>query len=252
MKTTLSLLTAIALAVGITGLARAEVTSQNVVGYTQVGVTGGVYQQIGTPFRQIGAPVIDIQDLVIEGAEAGDRILFYRSAVGTGYDIYDYRDMTYDEQWQEAGPGWEDLATGQRAVRAVEPGEGYWYLPQQTKDLLFAGEVVTGQATLDGIGNGVYFIIANPHPTKVNIQEIDFDGIAAGDRMLYYRTAVGTGYDIYDYRDMTYDEQWQEAGPGWEDLATGQRAVRTNQVAEAFWLLAAGEVDVTFPPPVLD
>lgn len=71
----------------------AEVVSSNIVGYNKVAVTANSFDILGSQFTAIGDTTIDIQDIVGDGIEEGDNILFFN---GAGYDSYTYSSVTFD------------------------------------------------------------------------------------------------------------------------------------------------------------
>ncbi len=218
----------------------AEVVSSNIVGYNKLAVTANAFEILGAQFTSIGDTDIDIQDLIVDGVAAGDNLLFFN---GTGYDSYTYSDETYSEDWsQQLGPGWLDDEVGTRATRDVKPGEGFWIRPVASETITAAGEVSVG-TTYTFAGNDVNKLVAIPVPMKVDLQNVDFKNIAAGDTIQTYN---GSGYNSYTYSDETYSEDWsQQLGPGWLDDEVGTRSSREVDIGKGFWIKAASaEIEI--------
>ena len=214
--------------------------SSNIVGYNKLAVTANAFEILGAQFTSIGDTDIDIQDLIVDGVAAGDNLLFFN---GTGYDSYTYSDETYSEDWsQQLGPGWLDDEVGTRATRDVKPGEGFWIRPVASETITAAGEVSVG-TTYTFAGNDVNKLVAIPVPMKVDLQNVDFKNIAAGDTIQTYN---GSGYNSYTYSDETYSEDWsQQLGPGWLDDEVGTRSSREVDIGKGFWIKAASaEIEI--------
>ena len=74
--------------------------SSNIVGYNKVDVTANSFDILGSQFSAIGDTTIDIQDIVGDGIEECDNILFFN---GAGYDSYTYSSVTFDADWNMLG-----------------------------------------------------------------------------------------------------------------------------------------------------
>lgn len=209
----------------------ADVVSSNIVGYHKMELSSGL-SILGTQFVEVGGDAISIQSMITDGAAMGDEILFFD---GTSYETFPFDDVTFNENWEEAGPGWVDNETGTQAVRAVAPGEGFWYRNGSEKDITVAGEVPAATSVEVTCG-GKLQLVSIPLPISVNLQNIKFEGIAATDEVMFFN---GTTYDTFPYDEVTFDENWEEAGPGWVDNETGTQAKKVVDLHEGFWLRAA-------------
>ena len=210
----------------------ADVVSSNIVGYNKVSVTVNAFDILGSQFTAIGDHAIDIQDLFSEGLSESDNLLFFN---GTGYDSYTYFELTFDEDWNELGAGWQDDATGFRATRSIAPGEAFWIKPVETKTMTFSGEVSTS-TTYTFNGGNMNKLVAIPVPEKIDLQDVTFQNIAESDSIQIYN---GSGYDSYTYFDLTFDEDWNELGAGWQDDSTGFRSDKEVDLGKGFWIKAA-------------
>ena len=214
----------------------AEVVSSNIVGYSKLSVAANAFEILGAQFTSIGESDIDIQDLITDGVATGDNLLFFN---GTGYDSYTYSDETYSEDWsEELGPGWLDDEVGTRATRAISPGEAFWIRPIATETITAAGEVSVS-TTYSFAGNDANKLVAVPVPMKLDLQDVEFKNIVAGDTIQTYN---GSGYNSYTYSDETYSEDWsEELGPGWLDDEVGTRSSREVDIGKGFWIKAAAQ-----------
>ncbi|MBR1835726.1 MAG: hypothetical protein IJ783_00405 [Kiritimatiellae bacterium] len=200
------------------------------MGYTKLEVTTGKNQIVGAQFSSVGTNVLDIQDLVLSGAEDGDTILFFN---GSTYDGFTYALETYDEDGEEDfGPGWTDDETGNRAVKNILPGESFW-LKSSAEEIMLGGQANTN-AVFEATCDGAFSLVSAPVPVEKDIQTIKFDGVDDGDTILFFN---GSTYDGFTYALETYDEDGEEDfGPGWTDDETGNRAVKNIEFANGFWL----------------
>lgn len=209
----------------------ADVVSSNIVGYHKLGLASGL-SILGTQFVEVGGKPISIQDAITDGADQGDEILFFD---GTTYETYPYDLVTFDENWDEAGPGWVDNETGTQATRTLTPGEGFWYRNGSQKDITVAGEVPATKSVTVTCG-GKLQLVSISMPISIKLQDIKFDGVVATDEVMFFN---GTTYDTFPYDDVTFDENWEEAGPGWVDNETGTQATKVVDLHEGFWLRSA-------------
>ena len=212
----------------------AEVVSSNIVGYNKVDVTANSFDILGSQFTNIGETDIDIQDLITDGLSESDNILFFN---GTGYDSFTFFEVTFDEDWNELGAGWQDDASGFRAVKTIAPGEAFWIKPVATKKMTFSGEV-SAENTYTFVGGNANKLVAIPVPQKVDLQDVTFENIAESDSIQIYN---GNGYDSYTYFDVTFDEDWNELGAGWQDDSTGARSTKEVDLGKGFWIKAASD-----------
>ena len=211
--------------------------SSNIVGYNKVDVTASSFDILGSQFTNIGDVDIDIQDLFSEGIAEGDRILFFN---GNGYDGYTYSDITFDESFNLLGAGWQDDNTQIRANRVIVPGEAFWIRSTTSKQLTFSGEVsVTNVYSF--VGGNANQLVALPVPQVVNLQDVSFKNIADGDRIQVYN---GSGYDAYTYSEVTFDENFNLLGAGWQDDATQFRTDKKVNLGKGFWIKAAGTIEI--------
>ena len=219
----------------------AEVTSDNVVGYTRLTIEPGVFSIVGTQFFSVGnTSTVDVQDLFKAGPVDGDTIQFFN---GGSYELYSFSSVTYDETWsKDLGPGWNDSIYGTRAVRDVVPGEAFW-LNSQSTSVTLAGQAETS-AKITVPCNGAFTLVSLPVPIEVDIQDIKFVGIIDGDTIQFMRNGQ---YEMFSYSSVTYDETWsKDLGPGWNDSIYGTRATSTVNMAEGFWLMSsAAEVTIS-------
>ena len=220
--------------------------SSNIVGYHKMELGKGL-TILGSQFVSVGDTAIDIQDVADGDFAAGDRLLFYDA--GT-YMIYTYDTITYDDSWEtDLGPGWVDPVEGTRAIRQIQPGEGFWYDCQTVSgnDVTLAGEVPdTTSITISG--GGALNLVTIPEPISgVSINSLVFNGVKAGDRLMFFDNGT---YMIYTYDTTTYDDTWEDdLGPGWVDPIEGTRAVRAVGINEGFWIQAEGAGNVTISLP---
>ena len=202
---------------------------------------------LGSQFVTVGKDAMDIQTVADGSFVAGDRLLFYDA--GT-YMIYTYDTTTYDDTWeQDLGPGWVDPIEGTRAIRQVQPGEGFWYDCKTAagNDVTFSGEVPDATSITVSANNALNLITIPEPMSGVGLNDLVFTGVQAGDRLMFFD--AGT-YMIYTYDTTTYDDTWeQDLGPGWVDPIEGTRATRTIDLNEGFWIQAAGANDVTISLP---
>lgn len=111
----------------------AEVTSNNVVGYTRLNIAGGQLNCVALQFQDVGATdeAASIAKLTSTGLKAGSYdtmnteapcIMFYN---GIGYDYYYYISDAYNADGDEV-TAWANLNGDAIEGVIANPGEAFW------------------------------------------------------------------------------------------------------------------------------
>lgn len=122
----------------------AEVTSNNVVGYTRLNIAGGKLNCVALQFQDVGASdaTTTIAKITSQGIIAGSYDTMETEAPcimifnGVGYDYYYYITDAYDADGNEV-TAWA-TAGGDEAGVVSNPGEGFWSRSPVAGKLTFA------------------------------------------------------------------------------------------------------------------
>ena len=235
------LMFATALAAAMTGLA--DVTSANVVGYTEQPLVNGRYNFVAVPLGSVGKDVMwnlndNVQgknlkgtddDSTTEGKQVSDQIQIWDPTQGSGggyTDIYLYDSVEYAEYngwWTYLGE-----KVGEDIYQSGFPtGAGMWMLKRdEGKDaaIVPAGEVPADKTIVKRLYKSRYNQVSDPYPVRLNLNDAtqvewtdsigtDDDSTTEGklvsDQIQVWDPTQGTGggyTDIYMYKNDEYAE----------------------------------------------
>ncbi len=232
------------------GMASAQVSSENVVGYSTLTLQPG-YNMIAVNWDVVGAPAagISVQDLfdtsALKGGLAvslGDNIKIHDAATGgfaTLY-LYDGGETTYhdnDGLWMEAGSP---------STRVLANGEAFWFLSRASvaTNVAVAGQVPVDASVTKTVLPG-YNMFGSGFTADMEINGT-YDWAAAGaigglavslgDNIKIHDAVTG-GFStlyLYDGGETTYhdnDGLWMEAGTP---------SSRVIPVGQGFWYYSRG------------
>jgi len=100
--------TAVALALAA-GLASAQVTSDNIVGYTTQALPTEQQIIVGVPFRNVGGGPVDLQDIVVSGVAADGTTMLWWWNKDTSLYTRAYWVELYDGETALGVNGWGDF-----------------------------------------------------------------------------------------------------------------------------------------------
>ena len=227
----------------------AEVTSNNVVGYTRLNIAGGQLNCVALQFQDVGATdeAASIAKLTSTGLKAGSYdtmnteapcIMFYN---GIGYDYYYYISDAYNADGDEV-TAWANLNGDEIDVTKII-GTGFWLnVPDgtcTTGKLIQAGEVNNSDNVSINIAEGLT-LAGNPFPTPFDMSKVTTEGIKPGiyDTMNTEAPCImiynGIGYDYYYYISDAYNADGDEV-TAWANLNGDAIEGVIANPGEAFW-----------------
>ena len=269
------LMFATALAAAMTGLA--DVTSANVVGYTEQPLVNGRYNFVAVPLGSVGKDGMwnlndNVQGKNLKGTDddsdfAGmaksDQIQIWDPTFGTGggyTDIYLYE----NEEYAEFNGWWTYLGEkiGEDIYKGGFPtGAGMWLLKRdegKEAAIVPAGEVPADKTIVKRLYKARYNQLSNPYPVRLGLNDAtqvewtdsigtdddsDFSGMAKSDQIQVWDPNFGTGggyTDIYMYKNDDYAEfngWWTYLGE-----KIGEDIYTDGfDIGQQFWYLPRGE-----------
>jgi len=235
-------------AVAVTGASMfAAIESQNICGYSTVGMLPDNYSMYGANFQSVGNSVLKVADLTIEGGFTpgygsleGDEIQVWKVA-GSKFYYYD-GGMEGEDGWPA---GWYDKDDASVPTEdGIAPGEAIWfYRVGEAKTLTFPGEVFQGEKSLPVLANN-YSMITMPYPSNFPIGNLVVNGGATpgyggleGDEIQIWRVS-GSKFYYYD-GGMEGEDGWPA---GWYDKDDASAPTEhTINPGEACWYYRVGE-----------
>ena len=254
-------------------IAKAEVTSSNVVGYQKIALTGGKSDILGAQFNPISGEA-SIQDITVDGdisIEGVDMIMWWDSATATyskafywGVDVAEEYYGVYnpdDEEYENPlGAGWGD-GNAYVVEASLPAGSGFWADSENGGYLVVSGEVPSsGIVPLVG---GESALICNPFPVDTDIQTIGVSGdisIEGVDMIMWWDAATGTyskafywGVDVAEEYYGVYnpdDEEYENPlGAGWGD-GNAYIIRATIPAGHGFWAESENGGNLVFQNPM--
>lgn len=219
-----------------------EVISSDVVGYVgkETGDEGCV--ALGISFAAVSG-TMDIQDISVTGYE-GDfgGSVYMQTLTPNGYTdkTYFWVDLAADPEDpdSEAFHGWYD-ENDELVTKTISVGDGFWTGSDNTDyKIQSAGKVVKSSIAI-ALGDEGCVMIANPHPTTVDIQDVTVGGYE-GDfgGSVYMQTLTPNGYtaSTYFWVDLAADPEDPDsvAFYGWYD-ENDELVEKTIGIGEGFW-----------------
>ena len=209
-----------AMAVISAGVAVADISSANTVGYTTIPLTGGEMDIKGAQFVNVGTEALDIQSIVLNNAKAGDWLRLYDASKTEYKTSYKWKMHSYnwddEDEKNDLGPGWADGDTvryseyNDNAVK-IDPGQSFWiFMAAQTgveKSFTVSGQVLapkTGYETIDMVA-GNMDLICTPFPCAADIQNIQLVNAKAGDWLRLYDASKTEYLTSYKWKMHSYN-----------------------------------------------
>ena len=255
----------------ISAASAAEVTSDNVVGYSKITLPAGAMTIVGNQFQYIGNTSIDLQDIkgVSLGEEGSDYIKIWDPLTRTYLTAYYWGDSmdgvfddvnntpeNYDDD-EALGAGWGDVY--QTALHStIVSGQGFWMESAAGGEVMFSGEITTSNTIT--LPAGSMTLVCNTSPMAIELQDIK--GISLGeegsDYIKIWDSATRTYLTAYYWGDSmdgvfddvnntpeNYDDD-EALGAGWGDVY--QTALHAEiAVGQGFWMESAAGGEVSFP-----
>ncbi len=250
-----------------TGIALAEVTSANTVGFTTKTVTADTFYLCGIQFEEVGngTGAIKLNDLVtMSGIEAcgfddmntDAAQIQVLNASGSGYNRYYYISDAYDANENEV-EGWSD-GNGDLAENAINIGKGFWFKAPAaavsgTATLTLNGQVNGNESGSVSFTANTFALAANPFPVATDLNNVTVSGIVAStfDNMnsdaaqIQVLNASGSGYNRYYYISDAYDANENEV-EGWSDGNGDLAEGGVIPVGAGFWLKSPTAGTISF------
>ncbi len=248
-----------------TGIALAEVTSANTVGYTTKTVNADTFYLCGIQFEEVGngTGAISLNDLVtMSGIEAVGFDDMYTDAAqiqvrnGNSYDLYYYISDAYDAEGDEV-TGWAD-ANGDLAEDGINIGKGFWFKAPAasingTASLTLKGQVSGAATGSVSFSANTFALAANPFPvatdlatiTATGIQPSTYDNMEKNAAQIQVRNAANTGYVAYYYISDAYDSGGDEV-TGWADANGDLAEGDAIPVGAGIWVKSPTAGTITF------
>ena len=203
--------------------------SANVVGYDNVSTTNG-FRALGMSFAPV-ANQMDLQELKVSGYNHEDGFdgeinIQFLDSIGRTASKYFWYDIPADEEDPDsvAFYGWYDGTDTLVEGVTVEPGQGFWLFSDSKEyGIQSAGQVIT-TSTAVTLYNGGLYMVANPIPVDINLQDIvvggyDHDNGFEGEINVQFLDTLGTMDSKYFWYDIPADEEDPDsvAFYGWYD-----------------------------------
>ncbi len=227
----------------VAGLASADVTSDNIVGFISTQSVEG-FNWVAPMLTTVGADTVALKDVSISDGGAG--------TIGFGGEIImvldEVGDVTASYSYAEGADGyvWNDDLTGDVANDVFVPGSAFAVYLADGLTLSVCGEVTNPQdvtlTTIEG-----FTFTGNPFPVDISVQDIAISDGGAG--------TIGFGGEIImvldEVGDVTASYSYAEGADGyvWNDDLTGDVADFTLTPGTAFALYAADGLEVTIKAP---
>lgn len=238
------------------GVACAEITSANVVGYQTTDLAAG-YTMTGPSFINVGdSTTMDLTSITVggpayeAGASEGDVTVQLLNHDGTLKGAYTWLDLEGDFE-----PGWYDddyeaIAVGDVVFKA---GDSAWVQGANGLSLTYSGQVLSSTAVTVPLRSG-YTPVANPFPVALDLTKITVGGSAyepgasEGDVTIQFLNHDGTLESAYTWLDLDGDFE-----PGWYDddyeaIAVGDVVLEGS---DGMWVQGADNLNLVIPALVL-
>ena len=255
-----------AIAATAAGVALADVSSANIVGYSTITVEkAGQQKMVGANFVSVGAEAIDIQDIKLVGdAEDGSSWVKWWNPETKKYgDKAVYVEELYELSGDPIVPttsGWGDPEFWCPVEKTFVPGEGFWFGPSADNvGVTISGEVVQ-QKDVEYAGRtvekaGQQIMVLNPFPTALDIQTVKLDGDAedGSSWVKWWDPATKKYGDKAVYVEELYELSGDPIVPktsGWGDPEFWCPVEKEFGIGDGFWFgPAADNVTICMPNP---
>lgn len=240
------------------GIVSAQVQSQNIVGY-QTLTAPGQYYSTGPTFISVGSPTGEwkLGDVVATGMDPSqDFIQFINSGTAVADVFATYIDEATAIALGDAGlQGWWDLGIeNPMNDQTFAAGTGFLsYFATPGISLMYAGEVVDGQTTLDLTGQQ-FPMVANLTPVDLTLGQLTATGMDPSQDFIQFINTDTAVADVF----ATYIDEATAIGlgdvglQGWWDLGIeNSMNDQALPAGSAFLGFFVNNVQLTFPDVVL-
>lgn len=234
-------------AVALSATVFGEVSSANIVGYTQSAMEGGKYYMCATHFDATtdNGQGYAIKDLISGEVPYGTQIQVMQA--DTTYKIYYFIEEAYDEVKDEFAPGWADVED-YVAVDMLAPGAAFWFKAPSACNISIAGQILSDASKAVTVPAGQFSMVANPYPVAVNMNDLSWAGLTYGDQFQIMQP--DSTYKIYYYIEEAYDEAKDEFLPGWADVEDYLVTTKVLPVGQGAWIKPAAPVTINWASPL--
>ena len=228
-------------------VACADITSSNIVGYTNKD-QGADYSLVVPMFRGISANNYALQDLIPSGENVnGNGDISVQTFTSLAEADEQFFWLTEDDMGVEDGDGWYEGDFATKATKVLTPGEGLMLgAASGAITLRFAGQVETGAVEIDAPAD--YSLIGNVRPFALNIQDIIPSGENVngnGDISVQTFTSLAEADEQFFW--LTEEDMGVEDGDGWYEGDFATKATKVFDPGEGMMLGAAsGAIKITF------
>ena len=238
------------------GVAMADVTSANIVGYSTYQLKAAKQDIMGAPFVAIGEDDISIQEIKLDnGSEGMDWIMVFDPATReyqqAFWNPYSY-DPTDTDYLHDLGQGWTDRDWFRMPIN-LNPGQGLWIYTTKACNATVPGQIVAAEQNLVSMVGGKQDIVATMFPVSTSIQDISLsNGTEGKDWMMVFdpetREYQQAFWNPYSY-DPTDTDYLHDLGQGWTDRDWFRMPIVLNP-GQGLWLYTTKNCNVTFKDPL--
>lgn len=239
----------------VAGLASADVTSDNIVGFISTPSVEG-FNWVAPDFNTVGADTIALSNISISdgnqgGIGWGTEILQILDDGGAVIGQYFYNDPAMDPDGVQTGYYWGDETSA--AVEAnLSAGEAYLLYTAGQVEYIITGQVPNDDVTLTSI-EGFNFV-GNPFPAPIELSAITIsDGgqgsIGWGTEILQVLDDGGAVVGQYFYNDPAMDPDGAQTDYYWGDETSAAVSATLDPGAGRLLYTAAADLEITFAKP---
>ena len=222
----------IAVAAMTAGIAMADVTSANVVGYQSQGMTLNNYTMFAVPFQHVSDTngLMLNKDLTVENVTGGnlyskaDQIWIWVPAKNT-YDIFFYSTKSGENFWKMKGGEAKAFEECTDYKKGLKEGSALYFLAHKdgttAKTITYSGQVENEpEVEIKDIALNNYTMVANPYPTALflnNAEQFEVTNLTGGnlyskaDQIWVWVPSKNT-YDIFFYSTKSGENFWKMKG----------------------------------------
>lgn len=220
------------------------VTGNNWVGYVKVQVPpGGQFTIVGVNFEAIGGGGIPLNEFISTNSLNGnvfftkaDNVFLYDTAKAA-YNQFYYHDGTFKNATQIGG-----MPAGTATNPIVHNGDAFWLKSAgsstETNEVFLMGEVMLDSESEQTMLSS-FQLFANPYPTSFDINNDDYDWIAAGAKDNAFYTKADNIF-IWNGAQGEYDQYFLDVDGKWHDLGDNVAANAIIPVGHGAWYKARG------------
>ncbi|MGN1359837.1 MAG: hypothetical protein ACI4X9_05210 [Kiritimatiellia bacterium] len=231
----------VALALFAAGIAAADVTSSNIVGYQKIPVVKGL-SGVTPTFVAIGGGDIQLKDIIpSEGFQNSGNLQFFSSDGKVSFTAYYYYDADDAEN-----AGWYDFDTDDYlGDTTIAAGSGFFAYSNAEATFTVAGEVKQGSTTVT-LAKGLTWA-GNGTVNSLKLKDIiPSEGFQNSGNLQFFTSAGKVSFTAYYYYDADDEEN-----AGWYDFDTDDYLGDTEVPAgSAVFAYSNAEATLTLPAAV--